>query len=87
MRNTKSSRTKSKDKADELPAELDPRELRFVGFGLDALSAYAAGKGRRVDLDPDVAEEFHSAEEVNETLRLALKMRQVGKQGKRRKSA
>ncbi|MGD0770876.1 MAG: hypothetical protein ABSB42_22055 [Tepidisphaeraceae bacterium] len=52
------------------------------------MGKYAVGRaGHFVGLDADVAKEFRMAKEINEALRLAQKMRQIGKSSKRRKSA
>ncbi|HEX4053291.1 MAG TPA: hypothetical protein VHX86_03410 [Tepidisphaeraceae bacterium] len=52
------------------------------------MGKYAVGHSRCfVGLDRDVAKEFRTAKEINEALRLAQKMRQIGKTSKRRKSA
>jgi hypothetical protein len=71
---------------DDLPSNLNPKELRFVGFGLDSLRTNGTRKLKVVQLDPDVAREFVNAEEVNQALRLVKQLREVGKP-KHRKSA
>jgi hypothetical protein len=90
MRKRSAKRTKAKSAHDnyDLPDELDFNKLKFVGFGIDALERHAASKKMRtVSLDPDVAQKFHSTEEVNEALRLVQKLREIGKPVKRKKSA
>ncbi|MGH7180340.1 MAG: hypothetical protein ACREJC_23375 [Tepidisphaeraceae bacterium] len=49
--------------------------------------ARTTGSGSRfVELDQDIARRFQDTREVNETLRIVLKLRELG-HGKRRKSA
>jgi hypothetical protein len=86
MRNTKSKKVGARMANDDLPSNLDPTKLRFVGFGLGALHKHAAGKRKMVELEPDVAKEFASAEQVNNALRLVKRLREIGKP-KHRKTA
>jgi hypothetical protein len=92
MRNTRHKRIESDD--DDLPANLDPRKLRFVGFGLGALPPYReAGKrsiaktGVSVTLETDVAAVFKSSESVNKVLRAIIVSMPGNKKRKKRKAA
>jgi len=70
----------------DLPAELDIRKLRYVGRGIESLRDWNRRRRRTIELDRDVANEFTDAAQVNEALRLVKRLREVGRQG-RRKSA
>jgi len=78
MRNSKRRKAKAEFQ-DDLPPSLDPRRLRFVGFGLEAVRRHAASKRRVIELEPDVAGEFVNANEVNEALRLVKPLRSIDK--------
>lgn len=74
--NTKSSA----HDAYELPDELNFDKLKPVGVGIDALKHHEAKKAdakrRMIELAPDVADAFGSADEVNEALRSIVKAAQ-----------
>ena len=86
MRNSKNKSPKAKPEVDELPDELDPKKLRFIGFGLDALRAHAAKKRKKVELEPDVAKVFPDSESVNQALRSVIDLLALSSK-KHRKSA
>jgi hypothetical protein len=69
-------------------ADLEIPRMTRAEMRKGIMGKYAAGRARHfVGLDPDVAREFRTAKEINDALRLAQKMRQIGKTSKRRKSA
>jgi hypothetical protein len=82
-------RARKWEKTYELPRELDFNKLRIVGVGLESLEKDAIRrKGHLVvSLDADVAREYRTAEEVNQVLRMAMKIREIGKTTRRRKTA
>jgi hypothetical protein len=84
----KPSATKHKrSSATDLPAELDFKKLKFVGFGLDALDRYEAERNRTIVLDQDVAAIFHDAKAVNSVLRAFIEATGTGAKNRRKKSA
>jgi len=69
-------------------ADLEISRMTRAEMRKGVMGKYAVGRSSCfVGLDPDVAREFRTAKEINEALRLAQKMRQIGKTNKRRKSA
>jgi hypothetical protein len=82
-------KAKSKREApeDDLPAELDPTKLRFIGFGLDALRAHVAKRLKSVQLEPDVAKDFPTAKAVNEGLRTLREIQRMVRPVRSRKTA
>jgi len=81
----------SKHEAYEIPDELDLSKLRTIGFGLDALRLHErkiAAKpkaGRTAHLAADVSAAFLTDAEVNNALRMLLKISE--NKGQPKKSA
>ena len=78
-RNAKPTTRKSRHDRYELPEQVDFSKTRFVGLGFNSLKQVASGKRRTVELEPDVAEEFGNAAEVNAALRLVKQLREDGR--------
>ena len=76
-RSAKPASRKSAHSDYELPDEINFEKTRFIGFGFDALERSIA-QPKTVKLAKDVADEFASAEEVNEALRLVKQIRKIG---------
>jgi hypothetical protein len=81
------AKTKHEPLEDDLPAELDPKKLKFVGFGLDALRKHAAAKRRTVELEPDLARDFPDAKAVNSALRTLREIQRMVQPAKQRRTA
>lgn len=87
-RKTKQSEASAHDDY-ELPDEVDFGKTRFLGMGLQSLEnkPLVQAKATMVRLDPENADEFPTADEVNEALRLMRIIRESVRLEKRRKSA
>jgi len=85
----KTAKAKSMHDDFELPAQIDFKKTKLIGFGLEALDHHIASKtsARTVTIAGDVAKDFATDEEINEALRLVQKMRLIGKSASRKKSA
>ena len=76
------AKTKSVHDDYEIPDELDFSKLETIGFGLDSLKQFDAKKAedeiarRTIELAPDVAAAFKTADEVNDALRTILRVAQ-----------
>ena len=77
--------TKKTTRRDDAPSEEELRAWTTVGRGPAALAKSLGAT--LVPLEPDVAKEFPTSEEVNEALRLVKQIRDTAKPAKRRKSA
>lgn len=84
-RNAKTPKRRSPHDDYELPARLDFSELRFIGFGVDALERHASRQRTTITLDSDVARVFASSESVNTVLRGIIQSLLAAR--KRKKSA
>lgn len=86
MAKHKNVKFSAEEMAYEMPAELDFSKLRHIPGGLAGLRRYMKAKraDRNVKLDPDVFLAFPTAEEVNDVLRIVMKVRELGKRKRRR---
>ena len=78
----------SKDEmAYDIPSEIDLKRLRREGRGAQTVHRLLERSNRTIVLEPDVYEEFRTAKDVNETLRLVQKLRRAGEPPRRKRSA
>lgn len=71
----------------DLPDELDLKRLRVVGVGMESLRKHAAAKRRTVELEPDIAKAFPTAQAVNDGLRTLGEIRELLQASRPRKIA
>ena len=78
-------KAKSTKDSYELPADLDFEKLKYIGRGVGALTRHAEARRRMVLLEPDVAQAFPTAQDVNEALRTVINAAQHLREQERRK--
>lgn len=71
----------------DIPARLNTKGLRRVGRGPETVARLVEQSRRTVLLEPDVYQDFRTAEQVNDALRLVQQLRRTGRPLKRKKSA